>query len=175
MTNVNDQMCGTNGVQCAACGSCFRCGTAKSCEPDPTASWNLICGSATIAPTKPNGTPWDTGISISSGPNPDPFCRLTTSDGRTRSSPVITDTLTPVWNANVTPTSGGGLTARMLSTAGSWTLTVYDQDSTGIGTAMDFICSVSPAVTSAEFQSGTLSFSSVGSCNQLTLALTCAQ
>jgi hypothetical protein len=62
----------------------------------------------------------------------------------------------------------------MLSTAGSWTLTVYDSDATGFGTGMELICDVSPAVTNAEFTSGTLSFSNVGSCTQLTLSLTCA-
>jgi hypothetical protein len=170
---LTDQSCGTSGVQCATCGSCFRCGTAKSCEPDPAANWNVICGSAVIAPTKPNGTTWDTAISVSSGPNPDPFCRLTTNDGRSRSSPALTDTLTPAWNANVSPTSGGGLTSRTLSTAGSWTLSVYDQDP-GLGSGMELICAVMPVVTNAEFASGAVSFSNVGSCNQLTLNLTCA-
>jgi hypothetical protein len=175
LTAVSDANCGTNGVQCAACTSCFRCGTARSCEPNPTAIWNVICASAVIAPTKPNGSTWDTAISVSSGPNPDPFCRLTTSDGRSRSSPVLTDTLTPAWNANVSPTSGGGLMSRTLSTAGSWTLSVYDQDSTGIGSGMELICAVTPAVTTAQFTSGTLGFSNVGSCNELTLNLTCGQ
>jgi hypothetical protein len=60
--------------------------------------------------------------------------------------------------------------------SGSWTLSVYDQDATGVGsTGMELICSVTPAVTNAEFGSGTLAFSNVGSCNQLTLNLTCAQ
>ena len=142
VTNRTSQACGNGGGACAPCGACLRCGSAGACEPDPSSSWKVTCVSAKVSATKPNGQVWDPAYSSPPQSNADPFCRLDTRDGRSRSSPIMMDTLTPVWNADVTPTSGGGLTASLLLGQGQWTITVLDDDPAVPTT--ETICTVSP-------------------------------
>jgi hypothetical protein len=173
VTNRTNQVCGNGGGACAPCGACLRCGSAGACEPDPSSSWKVTCVSATVSATKPNGQVWDPAYSSPPQSNADPFCRLDTRDGRSRSSPIVMDTLTPVWNADVTPTSGGGLTASLLLGQGQWTITVLDDDPAVPTT--ETICTVTPQLSATTLGSGMLDFSNVGSCVDLTLTVACAK
>jgi hypothetical protein len=125
-----------------------------------------------VKATKPNGQVWDPAYSSPPQSNPDPFCRLDTRDGRSRSSPVVMDTLAPVWNADVTPTSGGGLTGSLLFGQGQWTITVLDDDPAVPTT--ETICTVMPQLSATALGSGMLDFSNVGSCIDLALTVACA-
>jgi hypothetical protein len=158
---------------CAPCGACLRCGSVGACEPDPSSRWKVTCVSAKVSATKPNGQVWDPAYSSPPQSNADPFCRLDTRDGRSRSSPIVMDTLTPVWNADVTPTSGGGLTASLLLGQGQWTITVLDDDPAVPTT--ETICTVTPQLSATTLGSGILDFSNVGSCIDLTLTVACVQ
>jgi hypothetical protein len=171
VTDRNDQACGNGGVMCAPCGPCLRCGSVGACEPDPSSNWKITCVSARVSATKPNGQVWDPAYSSPPQSNADSFCRLDTQDGRSRSSPIKMDTLTPVWNADVTPTSGGGLTANLLLGQGQWTITVLDDDPAVPTT--ETICTVMPQLTATSLGSGMLDFSNVGSCIDLTLTVAC--
>ena len=173
VTNRNSQACGNGGGACAPCRACLRCSSAGACEPDPSSSWRVTCVSATVSDTKPNGQVWDPAYSSPPQSNADPLCRLDTKDGRSRSSPVAMDTLTPVWNADVTPTSGGGLTASLLLGQGQWTITVLDDDPAVPTT--ETICTVTPQLSATTLGSGMLDFSNVGSCKELTLTVACVQ
>jgi hypothetical protein len=176
ITNTTDQMCGSGAVSCHACDPCFRCGTSHSCEPDPSAGWTVTCVSASIKSTKPNGTPWDPATGFGTSALPDPYCQLQTSDSRVRATMALMDTLTPVWNANVTPTTGGGLTEQEL-VANGWTISVFDQDpAVGPGgPTSELVCSTKPAVDGTTLSAGSLEISNVGSCITLDLAFMCAK
>jgi hypothetical protein len=177
MTAPDDQACGNAGAQCHPCAACFQCGSSHTCDLDPSSSWTVTCDSAVIKSTKPNGMTWDTGVGPNnSSSNPDPYCRLSTTDGRSRSTNAIMDDLTPMWNASVTPTSGGGLTAQLIMGSG-WTITVLDQDNTmgPSGGSSEVICQTTPSVTAAVLDSGTLTVSGVDSCTSLVLGFMCAQ
>ena len=164
---------GEGGGRCEPCGACFRCGASGACEPDPNSSWKVSCVSAKVNATKPNGQVWDPAYSSPPQSNPDPFCQLETKDGRTRSSPVVMDTLSPTWNADLTPTSGGGLTASLLLGQDQWTVTVLDDDPAVPTT--ETICTVTPALDATALESGEVMFHDEGSCTQLTLGLACAE
>ena len=58
ITTESNSRCGTRGAACAVCGDCFTC-SAGACALVPTSRWDIICVSATIAPTRPNGLTWD--------------------------------------------------------------------------------------------------------------------
>jgi hypothetical protein len=148
----------------------------------PEAPWRLACQSASINPTKPSGAEWDMGKGAAL--LPDTFCTLTV-DGRSRSSSVASDTLTPEWDEDVTPSSGpssgptgpmspASLTADMLtSPAGNWKLVVYDQDN--VTMVNETVCTVMSPVTAADLAHGSVTFTYVDSCTSLVLGLTCAE
>jgi hypothetical protein len=171
VTDRSSQACGNAGETCVPCGACLRCGSVGACEPDPSSKWNVICVSATVSATKANGQVWDPAYPSPPQSNADPFCRLDTRDGRSRSSPIVMDTLMPVWNADVTPTSGGGLTASLLLGDGQWTITVLDDDPAVPTT--ETICTVTPQLLATTLASGMLDFSNVGSCVGLRLTVAC--
>jgi hypothetical protein len=163
---------GTNGDVCGGgCAPCFRCG-ATGCEPEPQATWTVVCQSATIAATKPNGTVWDPSQK-GTAQNPDGVCELSI-DIWSRSSTVVNDSLTPVWNANVTPTGASLSTTVLTSAMNRWTLTVLDQDTLGPNGTPETICTVSPHLTAADLANGSVTFSDVDSCHQLTIGVSCA-
>jgi len=123
-----------------------------------------------IAPTRPDGMVWDPNGATTSAKNPDPFCRLTTDDNRSRSSSVDGDTLMPSWNDNVTPTFGS-LTGAMLTSAQSrWSITVEDQDN--MSGSNETVCTLNPHPTAAELTAGMVKLSG-GSCIEVVLKLNC--
>ncbi len=151
---------------CGGCRPCFRCGTT-GCEPEPSALWDVICESAVIAPLKPNGAVWDSTSSMLPGTLPDPLCRLTI-DGRSLSTTVVMDSLTPVWSASVAPVGAAITSSVLLSSDDRLRVAIIDEDNTS-----DEVCTVSPRITALHLESGGLTLSA-DSCTQLSLAFVCA-
>jgi hypothetical protein len=190
ITARTDARCGNGGAACGACGKCFRCATAGgSCEVDPASTWRMICATAVVAATQPDGQPWDAtqgggpggpgnGMGPGQGPAPgmaaaelpDPTCRLSnvlwTADASTA---VLMNTLTPAWNESITPTP---LTAgELMSQAMPWSITVSDDDER---ISSDLVCKVTPQLTTADFAAGDVTFTNVQSCTKLSVHLICA-
>lgn len=66
--------CGSGGTACAACAYGERCGTARSCELDPEATWDVNIGLVTVPSTNKSGASWD-----ANGGAPDPFVKAFSS------------------------------------------------------------------------------------------------
>jgi hypothetical protein len=162
---------GSSSCPVAGCGPCFRCG-AMGCEPEPAATWKVVCESAIIAPTKPSGNAWDPNASSGpgNGPLPDAFCELTV-DSRSKSSSIDGDSLMPVWNDDVTPGMASLTAAVLTSNDDRWQLMVIDQDNAT--SSMETICTVNH-VTAADLMGGSATFTQVDSCTELVLRLQCA-
>lgn len=189
ITARTDGHCGNGGAACAACGKCFRCANAGSCEVEPASTWRMLCSSAVLSATQPNGQPWDApqaggpgrpgngmgpgqgpGPGVASAELPDPTCRLSfgllTADASTS---VLMNTLTPTWNESITPTP---LTAgQLMSQAMPWSITVSDDDDR---MTSDPACTVTPQLTAADFAAADVTFTNVQSCTKLSVHLTCA-
>ena len=69
---------------------CFTC-SAGACALVPTSRWDIICVSATIAPTRPNGRP----VGHLGMGQPDPVCRSTLNGVTQADSDVILNTFSP--------------------------------------------------------------------------------
>lgn len=164
-TSTGQNACGLNGAACDVCTACETC-ESGACTVSPSSRWRLTCVSADISPTRPSGFEWDAGN------NPDPRCQLVS--GTTSSTPMYWpyNTVAPSWTgfnqASIL------LTASAL-TSGEWTATVVDCDGTGCVTTEQICAATGQALAGSDLQSGTYSFSSLGSCNTLTLGLACAQ
>jgi hypothetical protein len=142
-----------------------------ACAPDPNAPWVVSCVSAQIAPTKSTGAVWDSTSNSPPGTYPDAVCELLLEDGRSRETPIVTDSLTPAWNASVTPQNGGPLTAKFLMSSQShWRISVVDRDAADD----DAVCSTLPVPTAADLEKGSLVLTNA-SCTKLTVGFTCAQ
>ena len=179
VNGTNNNRCGVGGVACAACGACFTC-SAGACTLTPTSRWNVICVDATIAPTKPNGQPWD----VSGTGLPDPICRSVTPTGATDvSTGVQMDNLSPNWDEPITPTAiigaGNGTeratASNLMSNMGvpRWGIAVIDND--GGAATSDIICALVPHLTAADFAAGTTALPAQGSCLSLNIRLECAE
>ncbi len=176
VTNRNDERCGTAGATCAPCSACSQCSNAGACALIASAQWNVVCVSATIAPTKPEGTIWDSSGTTTTAV-PDPFCQLTL-DGVPRTgarTPVLMDTLAPVWNQTITPTNGTNVTHNVLVAQPTrWSVNVIDDDTDTSGTN-DPICTAAPRLTAADFAEGIVKVPATGSCTSLVIQLVCAE
>lgn len=181
VTNLSDSRCGNAGAACAPCGNCFRCSARGICGLVDSSRWQVICASATIAPTRADGEMWDS----SGNPLPDAICR-STSGGETVASQAAPDTLSPTWNESITPRSnsgsGGGedgvsasnlMSGSGANSSGRWSVAVVDEDSSP--TLSDQVCAVTPRLTEADFLAGSVTFPATGRCLSLTLRLTCAE
>ena len=165
---------GTTDPTCSpnSCPSCFRCGAQGSCEPTPSARWTVVCQSAVIAATKPNGTTWDAPPPATSGTAPDTFCELTIDNDDTGETAVVTDSLTPMWNQPVNPNGGENVTASLLMSAQNrWRIAIIDRDIQPPGST-EPVCQIMPRLTADDLQRGTVSLMA-GSCSQINLGLTC--
>ena len=162
--------CGTGGVACQACQSCFQCGAVSgSCEVNPTSKWNVICGSASIGdPAK--GASWDTGAATGAG-LPDTFCQFRVNELAMTETSVKNNSLSPVWNESLTANSGYGLASYLMSANTRWTVYVGDDD--GAFAKFQDVCEVAPLPKTADFVAGLMTFTNVDSCKSLTLKLTC--
>ena len=170
VTAVNNQRCGNNGRECRTCRSCFRCSSEHLCEPIADAAWTVVCQSAMLADSKPNGFSWDSSVGMSQ--LPDPFCQMTVDGTQTRVSLTVTDSLSPTWNAVVNPTTGATVTSALLMSGTRWRLTIGDQDSPPVGS--EPICQTMPELTAADLDRGNVTFS-LGSCSEVKLGFMCAQ
>jgi hypothetical protein len=139
------------------------------CEPIPTARWTVICHKAKIAPTKPGGASWDSMSGMSA--LPDVFCTLTV-DSRSRMTSTDGDSLSPEWDANVTPVGAMITSTLLMSPEDRWTVTITDQDNSTA--SEDTVCSVSPHVTGTDLLDGEVTLTNVDSCNELVLGFACA-
>jgi hypothetical protein len=154
------------GGGCGACPPCMRCADG-ACGVDPASLWKVSCVSATIAPTKPNGDPWDPALAGTAAP--DPQCSFWLGNSMASQTSVLANTLMPIWNESITPSSR--FTAGLLSSQSSpWSIRVTDDDPPA---GAETICSVSPALDAEAFASGSRSFAQVGSCAMLTIGLEC--
>jgi hypothetical protein len=155
---------GTTGM-CGICPTCTRC-TNGTCTPDPTTLWKVRCIRADIAPTKPNGDPWDLGTGTLAAP--DPQCAFWLGNSSASETSVLSNTTMPAWNESITP--GSRFTASLLSSQSNpWSIRVIDDDMTSSET----VCSVSPVLEPAAFSSGLATFTA-GSCRTLEIGLECA-
>ena len=172
--------CGVGGVACAMCAHCFKCSASGSCDLDPVSTWNVVCGSATIDATTATGAAWDpnSGQGGPGGPGnstaslPDPVCEYLTGATLQKQTATQTDTLTPVWNAVITPAASSAKT--LMSTVTRWSVRIIDDDATGAFSSSDDICQVTPTLTADDFSAGQVTFDSVGRCAHLALQLVCA-
>jgi hypothetical protein len=160
---------GSGARGCGHCQPCFRC-EVDTCEPDPSAQWIVSCDSAAIAPLKPSGAVWDSLSGPPPATLPDTICVLSLPDGRMRSTPLVMDSLMPVWKSSVTPSSGAPLTSKLLMSPDSrWRITLTDIDTTGSET----VCTTLPLAKTADLRAGALTLEDVGSCTRISLSLTC--
>ena len=170
ITNRTANQCGNGGGACAKCAKCFRCGTANSCEVDPASPWKLVCASAMVSATKADGSVWDAVAAMSdpkSAP-PDPFCQLKLDASTTVMTSIKKDTVIPVWNESITPNTPP-TASRLMSQSSPWSISLYDDDSSG----MDTICQFNPQFGPAHFTSGTVALSAA-LCPSVTINLSCA-
>jgi hypothetical protein len=167
VTNRTNQRCGTAGIACAPCAACTQCSAAGACALTPASRWDVVCSSASIAPTMANGGPWDNGM----GGLPDPFCQFTLNGIAQVATATITNTLTPVWDETISP-GNLNVTANFL-TSQRWGIGVVDDDG---GMQVDTpICAVAPDLTAADFTAGTVVFPAAQGCLSLTIQLVCAE
>jgi hypothetical protein len=135
--------CGSGGATCAACATNHRCGAARTCEVDPTSRWDIVAVDAQLPALDPNGDTWDSYAYT----DPDGFVTIYTYISGAQhlegDSPVVNDSLTPVWNAVVL---AGVLAGEILD--GGLGFALYDYDPT---TFNDYIDSCSGFVPEAEF------------------------
>jgi len=175
--------CGMGGVACGMCARCFKCSATGSCDVDPMSTWSVLCDSATIDATTATGGAWDPNSGPGSGgpggPGnsngstlPDPVCQYLMGTTIQKQTAAQTDTLTPMWNAVVSPTAISAKT--LMSTVTRWSVKIVDDDAQGGFSSSDDICEVEPTVTSDDFAAGQLDFDKVGRCAHLSLQLACA-
>ncbi|HVU50069.1 MAG TPA: hypothetical protein VHL80_05255, partial [Polyangia bacterium] len=176
-TARNNQRCGTGGAACAACGGCLLCNAASgACDVDPSSTWDIVCGSASIKPTQPNGATWDPHTPTSDGTAPDPFCQFEMPANTTNgaSSPTLRDTFTPMWNYDVTPNGKAIKASDLMSTAKTWRLWIGDDDGcTARGCVGQEICEIDQPLEASAFTAGQVTRQNLGSCLSVTVKLVC--
>ena len=154
------------------------CSATGACDVDPASTWDIVCGSAVIAPTQPNGATWDPPGLGPNGTNPDPFCQFempagTTNPNQGKSSPTIPDTFTPVWNYDVTP-SGPIKASDLMSTTKTWRLWIGDDDGcTARGCFGQEICEIDQPLPADALISGQLTKQHLMSCISMTIKFVC--
>jgi len=176
-----DDACGHGGAACAPCGGCLQCNTSGACEVDPSSVWDVVCGSATIKQTQPNGATWDPHTASADGTNPDPFCQFempanTTNPNLGKSSPTVMDSFTPLWNYDVTPSAKPIKASDLMSTAKTWRLWIGDDDGcTAHGCVGQEICEIDQPLEASAFVAGQITRTNLGSCISVTVKFVCAQ
>jgi hypothetical protein len=177
-----DDACGHGGAACAPCANnCLQCNSSGACEVDPSSVWDIVCGSASIKATQPNGATWDPHTATSDGTNPDPFCQFempanTTNPNLGKSSPTVMDTFTPMWNYDVTPSAKPIKASDLMSTAKTWRLWIGDDDGCSArGCVGQEICEIDQPLEASAFVAGQITRQNLGSCNSVTVKFVCAQ
>ncbi|MES1172352.1 MAG: C2 domain-containing protein [Bacteroidota bacterium] len=180
VTNRTNMRCGPGGAACAPCGACYQCSDASgACALSPGARWDVLCASATFAPTKPGNVLWDSNAGSVAGALPDAYCQFTLEasgmgGGQQGRTSLVMDSLAPVWNQSLVPSTGTNITYSLLSAQPTrWSVSVIDDD--GGAANDDTLCTVTPRLTAADFAAGAVTFPATQSCNSLTLHLVCAQ
>ena len=177
VTNRSVNQCGNGGAACSACGGCQLCSGAGTCDIDPSSTWRVVCGQATIAMTQPNGANWDPRMGAVGGTEPDPFCEFEMPAGsltNAKVSPTVTDSFSPVWNYDVTPNSQPIKAADLMSTAKTWRLWVGDDDGcNGHGCAGQEICAINQPLAASVLKAGQLTEKNIASCTSLTVSFVC--
>jgi hypothetical protein len=171
--------CGNGGGACSTCGTCLLCTTAGACDVDPSSTWNIVCGQATLAASPPGGGTWDPRTASANGTNPDPFCEFempAASLGNAGSTIVLPDTFTPVWNTDVTP-GGRSIKAKdLMSPSGNWRLWVGDDDGCTVrGCVALPACQINQPLAASALISGQLVATNLQSCVSLTVKFLCQQ
>ncbi|HEX4405323.1 MAG TPA: hypothetical protein VH560_10875 [Polyangia bacterium] len=175
ITNQSDAHCGANGAACTTCGSCQLCSDAGACTVDPSSTWHVFCGQATIAMSPPGGGTWDPHSASGDGTQPDPFCEFEmpahqVSATTAAVSATLPDTFTPVWNADITPQKKGIKASDLMSTAKTWRLWVGDADGCCAGQE---ICELDQPLPAAALLTGQASYQNLMSCLSLSLKFVC--
>ena len=137
---------------------------------------------ATIEATNAFGTAWDPtngqggpgGPGASNGTLPDPICQYLTGVTLQKQTTALTDTLTPMWGAVISPGTTSAKT--LMSMASRWSVKIVDDDGSSFGgfSSSEDICQVTPAPTDQDFAAGQLTFDNVGRCTHVALQLICA-
>lgn len=156
----NQQLaCGLGGAACTSCMGNDLC-TNQVCGPNTSVMWRVRPTTATLDPTKPSGSGWDSD----SGPDArvDMYCPAGASMATVRSTPIEDDE-TPMW------------------TDGECTMTVADLMANGFAFQVidrDIFAHdpISPKetvlVTMTDLAAGTVTVGPVGSCQSITFSLT---
>jgi hypothetical protein len=179
VTSRSAAKCGNGGAACAPCGGCLLCNSSGACEVDPSSTWDIVCGSATVKPTQPNGATWDPHMSTPDGTNPDPFCQFempanTLNPLLGKSSPTIMDSFTPMWNYDVTPGGNAIKASDLMSTAKTWRLWIGDDDGCNArGCVGQEICEIDQPAPASAFVAGEITRQNLGSCISVTMKLVC--
>jgi hypothetical protein len=176
VTGRSNDSCGHGGVACAACGGCLLCNASGTCDVDPSSTWDIVCGSASVKATQPNGATWDPPGGPPGSTNPDPFCQFempaNTANGA--ASPTIPNTFTPVWNYDVTPNHNPIKASDLMSTNKTWRLWIGDDDGcTARGCVAQEICEIDQPLPASALVAGQLTRDNVGSCISLTVKFVC--
>jgi hypothetical protein len=170
--------CGTGGGSCRPCGGCEICSASGTCDIDPASSWDVVCVSAVLAPTLPNGQPWDPGNGADK-PAPDPFCQLeevaNQVDSATgKSTNTIQDTYTPSWNFDVTPAGHPMPASKLLSTSAPWRIWVGDDDGcNATGCFGQEACEIDQPLPASALSTGQLTVQNRQSCLSFTVKFVC--
>lgn len=140
--NCTGRTCGPDGCggTCApGCGRGFQCGSAGTCDLDPSSRWVLTVTTGTVATQGAGGGAWDPF-----GGAPDPQVCITIS-GRQTCTPYVSDSFSATWNFVFPVTTAGVLQAGVVTS-------YLDYDT---GTANDRICGdYTLAINRATFQAG---------------------
>lgn len=100
----------------------------------------------------------------------DPICELMLNDVAVAMTSVQMNTTTPTWNESITPVSPPLTASLLMSQAMPWSIFVGDDDGALV---TESICKISPLLASADFATGTVTFSSVQSCTSVSIHLAC--
>jgi hypothetical protein len=171
VSSPDARQCGRGGAACHECEGCQRCSATGECELDPESHWELACISAQIESRPPDDFDWDPAFGAVGGRRPDPFCQfeMPPGSGLGITSTVI-DSLMPVWNQPLHPV-GTTLRAGDLMAGGMpWIIWVGDEEDNARG---EIVCTMFQPMPLSAFEGSPFIRSNFGSCNVLTVQLTC--
>lgn len=110
--------CGTDdcGRSCGTCGKGFECSSSQ-CRIVPTSLWTMTIERGKIAPTRPDGAPWDSEVD-----QVDPYV-CTYVKGLRQCTTAPADVFTPNWNLALPLTTAADLQL-------GFDAEIYDEDGT---------------------------------------------
>jgi len=166
------QQCGLAGAACQTCAACQRCSTSGACELDPQSRWQMFAVSATLAPLYSDGSAWDGTRDLYGGALPDPFVQFEMPVGNALGyTDTIVDSVAPIWNQAVIPSSAAVRASDLLPGGTAWSLWVGDDDG---NTYAELMCEMTGPLSTADFAAGAFGRSGLDGCLTVSMRLVCA-